>query len=773
MNQILEYALKYARLGWHVFPCNPREKTPLGSLVPHGVKDATTDEGQIRQWWSAQPDANVALACGRISGVYACDVDVSDSVSGWESLKKAKADGHHLPETIMQLTPRGGAHLFFVTDDPPRNHNSKGPDDPFFPGIDIRGDGYYVVLTPSIHPNGGRYAWDTGRSPWQLRAAVWPTWLRPSQNTPKPSAPILAQAVASECGTGDVIRRASAYLATCDPAIEGLGGHGRLLTACSRMVHGFLLTDSQAFDLLAREYNPRCDPPWDLSSPKELRDFSRKITEARKLTPDNPRGWLLADSSFAPLDTSRNMSADQVKALIEDSQKRTMAPTLPNETVVIKKFTGEMHKSAEWKFLTRPTGLLGDICSWINSTARVEQPLINLGAALAFCGVLFGRKIRTDCGLRSNLYCMGIGDTSSGKNHGKVLVRKLSAAALCDKELLGGADFASDSSIEQRIERCPATLFLLDEVGHLLANAQKGRNPHLVKIVPLLMQLYSCAGDVFTGREYADAEKQRRLVQPCCCIWGVTTPNEFCKGLSVSDIESGWLSRCLVFRTDSVPEMRWDKIEAVPPEALVQRVSDWFTRKIAFAGDVPEVNELMIQRDGLNSSVAPPQLIVPITNGAHSVFKAMYYSTRDIASKSGEFCSLWLKCIENAKKIALIVAASENFDSPVITPAIADYSSRLVVYLMHDFCEYTAHLIYDNPMDAKKKKILAIIRGAGLDGISKRATTRRTQRFCNGAERNMMLDDLIEAEEIFDEVSKNRHILRTRENHIKYMEDKK
>ena len=46
----LEAALQYAARGWLVFPLTPNAKTPLASLVPHGVKDATKDAAQIRDW---------------------------------------------------------------------------------------------------------------------------------------------------------------------------------------------------------------------------------------------------------------------------------------------------------------------------------------------------------------------------------------------------------------------------------------------------------------------------------------------------------------------------------------------------------------------------------------------------------------------------------------------------------------------------------------------------------------------------------------------------
>ena len=152
MTQLLEFALKYASLGWQVFPCVPNQKVPL---TAHGVKDAISDADQIRAWWAKWPNANIAVACGQASGVYVIDVDVTEAgdVNGYESLKEFSA----LPETIRQETPRGGYHAFYHTTDPPANRNS------FRPGVDIRGDGYYVVVAPSIHPNGGQYSWGAGQ----------------------------------------------------------------------------------------------------------------------------------------------------------------------------------------------------------------------------------------------------------------------------------------------------------------------------------------------------------------------------------------------------------------------------------------------------------------------------------------------------------------------------------------------------------------------------------------------------------------------------------
>jgi len=755
MNQLLQAALGYARLGFRIFPCAPRQKVPLTS---HGVKDATTDERTITEWWTAKPDANIAVACGAISGIHVCDIDVDEKKSGWESLSNA---GIVMPDTIMQRTPTGGAHLFYQTDDPPANKNS------FLPGIDIRSTGYYVVLAPSIHPNGGVYAWEPGHAPGELEASLWPSSLRPIKVPIRAPESIQGDLERPNIHQDDTIRRASAYLAMCDPAVQGLGGHDKLLWAAVCMTHGFRLPDEETFRLLASEFNPRCSPPWELDQKKDLNDFRRKVAEARKLVPKFAEGWLLDDG----LDNSLpSMSSNQAMALIENSYKGNKAYrelTKPR-AVEPEAESKDYSSNLEWQFLTQPTGLLGRICSWLNKTAIREQPMLSLGSSLSFCGVLFGRKIKDEWGLRTNLYCMGVGESSCGKNHSLSQLRCLCDRACCT-DLLGGDDFASDAAIESRLERFPATLFLLDEIGHLMQHAKYGGNKYLAKVVPLLMKLYSSAGGIYLGREYAEEDKQRTIAQPCCCIWGTTTPVGFLSGLSSSDVENGWLSRCLVFPANERPVKNRSIVDREPPSNMVEAVAEWFFRKISLDKEINAeagISDFLVQRFGNNSKVPPEQIVIPTANEANEIFRAFDLKSESSAKEFPEAKNLWFKAEENARKIALIVAASEDSSSPVITVSVADYSCRLVEFLLRDFCVVAKDGISDNLLEQKKLKILAIIRHCGVNGCAKNTLTRKTQMF-NKTERDACLQDLHDAGLIYVEIAGKGLIMWTEENFAK------
>lgn len=148
-----EWALKYAEIGLAVFPLKNNSKFPATS---NGFKAATTDSKQIAAWWDKYPDRNIGIATGSISdGVFVIDLDThEEDKNGIETFREWQQEHGELPETCQVITGGGGIHLLYR--DGSMVKCRKG----LYPGIDIKGDGGYIVAPPSIHPDGGRYEWE-------------------------------------------------------------------------------------------------------------------------------------------------------------------------------------------------------------------------------------------------------------------------------------------------------------------------------------------------------------------------------------------------------------------------------------------------------------------------------------------------------------------------------------------------------------------------------------------------------------------------------------
>lgn len=155
---ILDAALDYAAAGYSVIPVRS-DKTPY---TPHGLKDASQDPDTIRKWWETWPDANVAIACGKVSGnLVVLDVDMKNGKNGKRSIEIWEAEHGDFPATVMANTPSGGMHYFFRVDDPGKYKNTVEA----IPAVDIRGDGAYVVVYPSgVGGDGKMYTWRHGVS---------------------------------------------------------------------------------------------------------------------------------------------------------------------------------------------------------------------------------------------------------------------------------------------------------------------------------------------------------------------------------------------------------------------------------------------------------------------------------------------------------------------------------------------------------------------------------------------------------------------------------
>jgi hypothetical protein len=177
-------ALTLAERGYHVFPCQPRDKRPLTS---NGFKDSTRDERQILHWWDQHPDANVAVDCGG-TGIVVFDIDAKHGADPEDVLADHDLYGAPVVLTGEAPEPGGsfprslpgvrGAQVFF-------RGAERTTDKLTVPGTEIRSIGAYVVVPPSVHPSGVPYEGDL---PAVRDLPATPAWLtnliQPTSNGP-------------------------------------------------------------------------------------------------------------------------------------------------------------------------------------------------------------------------------------------------------------------------------------------------------------------------------------------------------------------------------------------------------------------------------------------------------------------------------------------------------------------------------------------------------------------------------------------------------------
>ncbi|PKN11184.1 MAG: hypothetical protein CVU70_00065 [Deltaproteobacteria bacterium HGW-Deltaproteobacteria-5] len=149
-NQLtLEWAEYYLAQGFSVIPLLPKEKKPAIQWKKYQKRRPTKDE--LVEWFS-DGENNIGIVTGKISGIAVVDLD-SDAALEF-------ANQNAFAETPTVRTGKGH-HLYYMYPADSEVRNFQKRDD--LPGIDLRGDGGYVVAPPSIHSSGTAYEWIDGQ----------------------------------------------------------------------------------------------------------------------------------------------------------------------------------------------------------------------------------------------------------------------------------------------------------------------------------------------------------------------------------------------------------------------------------------------------------------------------------------------------------------------------------------------------------------------------------------------------------------------------------
>ena len=188
-RELLKAALAYAkRLKFPIIPlhtiingkctCNKPNCTSPGKhpRLSKWQDLATTDKDTIIKWWRQWPQSNIGLQTGTKSRFFVLDVDGGQ---GSESLEQLTDNHGALPDTVTQITGSKGSHILF------KYHKGVGNKVGLLPGIDIRGEGGFIVVSPSVHVSGNQYQWELSSHPLETDIATAPKWLLDIVLTPK------------------------------------------------------------------------------------------------------------------------------------------------------------------------------------------------------------------------------------------------------------------------------------------------------------------------------------------------------------------------------------------------------------------------------------------------------------------------------------------------------------------------------------------------------------------------------------------------------------
>ncbi|UUX50892.1 bifunctional DNA primase/polymerase [Nisaea acidiphila] len=187
---VLKHALQFADLDMAVFPvsrpirtaggwrcgcgrqdCSSPGKHPDGRRAPQGFKDASRDLHLLHEWFPGSDSLNIGIATGAVSSIFVLDID--ERHDGFTTLSELEERHGELPPTWRFLTGGGGEHILF------RHPGGRVPNSAsaIGPGIDVRGDGGYIVAPPSLHVSGRLYTISVDHHPDDVPLSPAPDWL--------------------------------------------------------------------------------------------------------------------------------------------------------------------------------------------------------------------------------------------------------------------------------------------------------------------------------------------------------------------------------------------------------------------------------------------------------------------------------------------------------------------------------------------------------------------------------------------------------------------
>ncbi|MDO8944993.1 MAG: bifunctional DNA primase/polymerase [Desulfobacterales bacterium] len=648
---MLQAALRYAELGYPVFPCVPGGKAPA---TAHGFLDATTDAGEITAWWTARPDANIGMPT---AGLLVVDVDGADNPWPGEKLEA-------LGECPVSLTPRGGRHYIFRQ---PAGKNWSSTASRLAPKVDTRASGGYIVLPPSVVA-GKPYRWVDDLTVGPVDVPEPPTWLSAQVDG---GADLFAQGASRPAEDGQGAAQGAPLAPQgADPTPSGnvipAGHRNATLARLGGAMRRVGMSQEEILAALTRANQDRCRPPL------KDREIERIAASIARYEPDQVAIAVAED----------HWGQDNPAA----GQTDESMPEMPDPGPL------------PWDLLRIP-GFVSEVMDHCLETAPYPNSVMAFAGALALQATLAGRKVRDPGDNRTNLYLLGLAHSAAGKDRPRKLNTEILHAVGLSHQL--GGRFASGEGIQDALFSEPCMLFQTDEIDGMLQSINKARDARHENIMGAMLTIYSSADSVFPMRRKAGRDAPGAIDQPCLVVFGTAIPKHYYEALSDRMLTNGFFARMIILDCGGRSPGQEPKLKPLPDRIL--EVAQWWADFQPGTGNLenwhPEPRVILHTNEA-------KEILVEMRLEA----EAEYARAETAEDEAGT--TVWGRVSEHARKLALLYAISENHIEPKIGAEAVEWARRFVTHQARRMLFMAQSHVAENPFQGECLKFLKKLGGA-------------------------------------------------------------
>jgi hypothetical protein len=451
------------------------------------------------------------------------------------------------------------------------------------------------------------------------------------------------------------------------------------------------------------EYNSRCCPPWDLSNPRDEKDFRRKIQQAiEKPLDGQPFGYLQNQTAYtAP-------QAD-ISTLISSLN------TQPNNEL---HFETKRDLERIPEHLQNVPGFVGKLVDFCAAHSPYPNKILALCGALSLMAFLIVRKVCAEGGLRPNVYIVALADSGTGKEYIRTVNKYI--LEMTGQSEYEGESIASGEGLEDDIIAYKKKLYQTDEIQALFQAIAADKDARYSNAIAFLLKAYTSAQSFIPKRTKVESKKRTAVIcqQPGLILFGTSTRAACLDALKPSMVECGLGSRCMFIEGGDrgfYNKKALDHTEL--PQELID-ITQWWKDFTPPNPKTGKVNNLYDEH--------PTPLVVKMTDDAAEIIDQLSFNADTNYQKETENAikTVWTRLRENAVKLALIYACSKNYEHPVIDQETACWASEFGYWVTLKMIDLIRKHVASDAFEKSCHRVLDIIRKRG--GIISRTDLART-----------------------------------------------